>query len=149
MFGATVSYAQSISQTVIGNQGAYYESTSLETLTFTIGELSTSYHENSSASLGRGFHHVAFSLIVKTYTPFQDWEINAYPNPTVDQLTVEVPAGEAFNATLFSAVGQQMATWQLNDTRAELDLQSYPAGAYFLRITDEQGQIMTIQVHKL
>ena len=142
-------FAQSISQTVIGSQGTFYDEAASASLTFTVGELATAYYANETAILGQGFHHTYSSLLVSTITPFLDWEVTAFPNPTADRLVLQVPEAVRFRVDLFSAIGQKMAVWQLEDLRSELDLSIYPAGTYFLRITDEDGKSMTMQVMKI
>ncbi|MEL7159319.1 MAG: endo-1,4-beta-xylanase, partial [Bacteroidota bacterium] len=73
--------------------------------------------------------------------------LRAYPNPTADQVIVELPAGnqQPTHYELYTLAGQRVASgrFPLRAQRTELSLAAYPTGGYFLRVyrKDTAGQL--------
>ena len=59
--------------------------------------------------------------------------VQVYPNPTAGQLRLVLPAGPT-TVQLLSVLGQELRTYALNQRAATLDLSTYPAGVYLIRI---------------
>ncbi|NOQ72841.1 MAG: T9SS type A sorting domain-containing protein [Crocinitomix sp.] len=75
---------------------------------------------------------------------FDSQNINVYPNPTVDQITITVEG--FFTYTLFDAAGGLILTGNATD-QEELSLEELPAGVYFVKIQNEQ-KTESVQVVK-
>ena len=73
-----------------------------------------------------------------------DGEINAYPNPTNDQLVVDfsfgTPVGSA-TAALYDLVGRKVAETSIEglEGKAAIDVNGIAPGTYLLRVTDQDG----------
>ena len=61
-----------------------------------------------------------------------------YPNPTTGLLRLTLPAGPT-TVQLLSVLGQELRSYALHQPAATLDLSSYPAGVYLIRIQNDQG----------
>jgi Secretion system C-terminal sorting domain len=85
---------------------------------------------------------VAHVLTVETITGVEDdWKdlISVHPNPTVDYLIVK--GIEHASLTLLDATGNAMLTLPVSGLEAKhLDLQSLPAGVYFLKISSAKTE---------
>ena len=68
-----------------------------------------------------------------------DMQINAYPNPVTNTLTVEVTLKEAskLSLKLFNSIGKESGSWQLNEEstihKTELNMSELTGGVYLLQ----------------
>jgi hypothetical protein len=68
-----------------------------------------------------------------------DLQINAYPNPVTNTLTVEVTLKEpsALKLQLFNSIGNESGTWQLNEEatvhKTEVNMSELTGGVYLLQ----------------
>lgn len=82
---------------------------------------------------------------------FSDAEvITAYPNPTSDQLTINMGADhhEGGYLQLRSANGQMLTQMNIEKDRAmiNLDLTKYPSGMYFVKVVEHTGNTETFKI---
>ena len=71
-----------------------------------------------------------------------DWhnDINIFPNPASDRLTVESPNAIMEKVELFSINGtSQLVNWTGFSNKTTLDVNSFPTGIYLLNIQTEKG----------
>lgn len=66
--------------------------------------------------------------------------VNVYPNPTKDIVNVNAPA-QINNIELFNITGQQISTFNVNNTTAQIDVAELANGIYFLKINTENGMV--------
>jgi hypothetical protein len=77
-----------------------------------------------------------------------DIQLNAYPNPVTDKLTVEVTLKEPLAVTLqlFNSMGKASGTWQLNDEttvhKTELNVSELQGGMYLLQAQTSKHKIV-------
>jgi|GEM_PF-388526 len=69
-------------------------------------------------------------------------DLVAYPNPMVDQLTVELPDGEKGRLYVFDSAGQLL--WQSKETyigsEVQLDMSGYATGTYSVEFVPEENK---------
>jgi hypothetical protein len=68
-------------------------------------------------------------------------QVNLYPNPATDKVTLSGLAQQA-RIDLIDATGRTLATWTSADEHTTLDISRLSRGNYFLRITDATGIIV-------
>lgn len=66
-------------------------------------------------------------------------EVNIYPNPFSQTLTVELNASEKVEATMYDMLGNEVGTWQLKKGLNELNTQTIPKGVYSLQLKSAGG----------
>ena len=67
--------------------------------------------------------------------------LRVYPNPTTKNVTVEADGLQ--EVELYDAVSRKLSTLTANrSTAVKVDLESYPAGPYYLRIRTENGTVI-------
>ncbi|NCA85792.1 MAG: T9SS type A sorting domain-containing protein, partial [Clostridia bacterium] len=75
--------------------------------------------------------------------------IRIYPNPTGNQVTVEIaPEYAGVLLSIKSSSGSELETAQLRDVRTIIDLSRYPAGLYFFNITQNASLIEVKKIVK-
>ncbi|MDX2247986.1 MAG: T9SS type A sorting domain-containing protein [Bacteroidia bacterium] len=70
-------------------------------------------------------------------------EVNFYPNPAEDILTVELPLSSPSSLTLLDIHGKRIHQWTFSETKITLNLPPLNAGVYLLKI--EQGGGSTVK----
>lgn len=149
LLGSTSLSAQDLPRTVIGNSGDYYDNLLFGSLHFTVGEIAVTAYENE-IQLGEGFHRVYYDLLVSAEDILPtNWEVNIYPNPTVNQVQIELPTDSRVQALLYNSSGQLIGQREDIMYQSTIDFSRLPAGSYLLQLQDEQGRQGTFQILKL
>jgi hypothetical protein len=70
--------------------------------------------------------------------------IALYPNPAYSNLNVVFDANYGIKTiTLYNLIGKAVRVYKVSDNNsAKLDLESMPAGIYFIRLADAQGKVV-------
>jgi hypothetical protein len=63
--------------------------------------------------------------------------ISVYPNPTNGRLFIDLPAGGNKSLTIMSSAGALLHTQSISGDSAQLDMQDYSRGIYFLVVKSE------------
>ena len=138
----------------------YYWVSSLGLLLET-GKVELIYDENGKVmeeltSLFTGSAYLNYDKKIYKYINTEDIKFNGtsiaiptYPNPTVDNFTLEIPKElEDSEAILFNAQGQWIQQYQINDTRPVFSIGHLEKGVYFLKIV--KGNLSsTVQIVKI
>jgi hypothetical protein len=131
-------YCQSFKPDIIaasgdeGNTGEF-------SMVWTLGETFIFEYSNIDFTLSQGFHQ-NFNNIPTTFElPSQNIDIDAYPNPVTDLLTVaiNVNANKQWKYEIYDARGIFMANGYSEKTSFEIDFTSYQSGTYLLRISNK------------
>ncbi|MCD6010538.1 MAG: hypothetical protein K0Q79_400 [Flavipsychrobacter sp.] len=71
-----------------------------------------------------------------------------YPNPAIDELTIETGSSTNCSISIANLVGQVLITQQLAGAKATIDVRPLPAGIYFLTVKSDNG-VKTQKFEKL
>jgi len=149
-FSYTQVHGQDMPRTVVGSSGEYLDNLLFGTLNYTVGEIAVDRYQ-TSMDLAEGFHRVYYDLIVRNenITP-TDWNVLVYPNPTAEWIKLELPEYDKLvHAQLYNSTGQLLLEQVDISYEANFDLLPFPAGTYWLRLIDEDGQQASFQVQKV
>lgn len=110
------------------------------TFHYTIGEPVITTLSGNTRKVTQGFHQPEFG-VVSTYNPgLSAWNIEVFPNPTADALTVRFSTekGDALRASVFNLLGQAMLTDQIltQPEGSRLDCAAWQPGVYILQLQD-------------
>lgn len=156
---ALFTYAQSLERSVVASAGSYGESSSLS-LSYTLGETAVSTLKGADITLSQGFQQASIKddSQVGIEKANDALSIRAFPNPTSGEVILELNTkneGDLF-VSLHDLNGKELnykAVQNLavgGNTKHKVDLKSYAAGLYFIRLSDKSGeQIQSIKVQKL
>lgn len=144
-----ISYSQTVSPEVIASAGAHFAIPNMQ-MSWTLGETVTETFSNGSSTFTQGFQQSNISL-VGVESLDTNVEIQVYPNPISDFLTVTVSAN-ALNSKmlLIDGSGKTVFTGTVGELDFKIDFSAYAKGMYYLNFTNEQGQILqTITLQKI
>jgi len=86
----------------------------------------------------------AYSWLTMVYIDGYDWinesneTISVYPNPTTDNVNILAPGIN--HVTVMNTLGQVVLDTHVDGNMTTLDMSSYQAGVYIVRVTTENGQ---------
>lgn len=143
--------AQSLEQHVIGSAGNFSTTASSATLSWTLGEVITTTESSTSAILTQGFQQpIIINPLSVPDLGYNDLDIRVFPNPTVEQITIQKNQDEAMKAQLINVLGQIIGEYPLNDFQTQLDLRDLPAANYLLQVkTDDNLTVQTFKIQKI
>ncbi len=147
--------AQSIERDVVASGGAYQSSANMS-LSYTVGEPVIETKSTSSLVLTQGFQQTQL-MPVGIEVPDKNLSISAYPNPTANQVVLELETAKEkeVSVQVFDVQGKALkapVTKEVlqGERRFTIDLSDYAAGTYMLGLTDTKGKrLHTIKVQKI
>lgn len=75
--------------------------------------------------------------------------LSAYPNPFKETVSIELDKINPSDVTVFDSFGKTIiGASEIQGSKVSIDLTSYPNGAYFVKISDQQYQSQTIRLIK-
>lgn len=69
-------------------------------------------------------------------------DIVLYPNPVRDEVNVVFNDLNVKNIAVYNVIGKTMVVYRTTGNSAKMDLSKFPAGVYFLRMSDAKGDIV-------
>ena len=123
-----------------------WNSVTTTTNPYTLSGLSeaTSYEVQVIAHCTNGVTSDPSATITLTTTGINDYELNnvvVYPNPTTGMIQIQNSESRIENVEVYDAYGKMLNVVSVNDNTAVLDLSSYAAGTYFVKIMTENGMV--------
>ncbi len=139
----SVAHGQQVSPHVLNHAGFSFSKDEFTT-SVSIGELAVTTLSSSSGIITQGF------LQPVIYNPCTDIEIRYYPNPVIDELTIEALGCEAKIESIefFNVWGQQL--FQIVRAKNnKIEFGSYAPGIYFMKINLSIGRADLIKIVKV
>lgn len=120
--------------------------------TYTVGEALTTTFTGGIYKATQGFHQPDVCAVVSTHdVDLATWNIEVFPNPTTDLLTVRFDGekSNALNLSVFTPLGQAVLTHQTltQPEGSPLDCSRWEPGIYLLLLSDPAtGAAATVRV---
>lgn len=93
-----------------------------------------------------GTYEYSHVIYLETNT---DKTLHAYPNPTSNTLNLNWEMkGETFSYEIWNGIGQRILQGQTNESSMSIDMSSLECGIYYLKLMNENGQLMSTQIIK-
>lgn len=91
-----------------------------------------------------------FAAKKQAITKIGELELSVYPNPAVDHVMLAAVkgGGQQYELSFYSLIGEPIRNVGKVDLPYRLALEDVPAGAYFVRITDEAGAFKNFKIVK-
>ena len=149
-FLASYSYGQSLEQFIIGSAGNFSSASTGTSLSWTLGEPMISTENSSSAILTQGFQQpLVVTPLSTNLSQNQSVNLQVFPNPTLEKVTLEKETNTALNAELLDILGQSIDHYSLVENQTIISLETLPAATYLLCIRALNGQIIqTFKIQK-
>ncbi|NQX97491.1 MAG: T9SS type A sorting domain-containing protein [Flavobacteriales bacterium] len=142
-----ISVGQTIEREVISSNGNFY-SNSAGQLSTTLGEIIISTVSSSINTLTQGFHQTQITVTnIKDHQT--DFEMNVYPNPTSNFITIKVKElKEKTSFSIYTVEGKMILSNSLTLLETKLNVVTFAKGNYFLKITQDKKIIKTYKIIK-
>lgn len=116
---------------------------------FTIGEVVYTTNTGSSGTVAQGVQH-AYEIFVVGVSAFAlDFDIQAYPNPTVDELILKISNINEHNLSflVFDIQGKMLQTGSVSSEETIIKMSDYQSATYFIHLVNENSE--QIQLFKI
>ncbi len=135
--------SQEVSSQVLGAGGNTYQIGDL-TLSATVGETIIGTGEQKDLILYQGFQQTFQTTVTSLSNKPLQLEVNAFPNPTTDRLTVTIDQQNThkLKVILLDVNGRKTALKKSLSQEFTLDLSPYAAGFYLLQIIDDSQSVL-------
>ncbi|MCC7245836.1 MAG: T9SS type A sorting domain-containing protein [Saprospiraceae bacterium] len=148
------SFSQSICMQVLSSSGG---SATLngQHHDWTVGEVATLTIAGAGRKFTQGFQQPDVCISVSTHqTELADWNIEVFPNPATDLIQVRFSPEQTggLSARIMDITGRLVLDNQWLDQAdgSPIDCSTWPAGAYFLQLTDPKTRaIATVRIIRL
>lgn len=140
-------YSQSIKSYVISSTGASLMGED-GALYLSIGEPMNTEISGGDIMISQGFLNVTIANSVSTDEVLAE-RILAYPNPTTTAVTIDLKefSGD-YHYELFDPTGQVIDKRQIQDPLVNINMESYPEGIFYLRVTKGESSSKTLKIVK-
>ncbi len=136
-------FSQQIAPTVMSNGGHYQKAGSFS-LEWTLGEWVTETIKGSANTITQGFHQTNLTVVATSNPGISGLEF--YPNPFESVLRVSNASGSSLTLHLLNQEGKCITSTLVEKGSQDWNLQSLPAGVYFLEAQGkDQRQSFTIE----
>lgn len=152
-YSYNVTTAQPFVPEVVATAGDYfvYGSVSLE---YSIGEVVIETYTGTQTLITQGFHQAKYVITMISEIASDDYSISVYPNPTSDNITIDISAraGGNLKLKLFDAQGKLLINEKVKSEEKTkiINLQTFSKGVYLLNIyNDQDKQIKSYKIEKI
>lgn len=146
-------FAQSIERSVLASSGNF-SSTSLMSISSTLGEVFVITLDGSSGSLTQGFQQsTSTSGGGIGIEEIENIDFSVYPNPFQDVVNIKSTTKGNYTLKLVDVLGRDLLLDYRNNNsnsvlNLELNLNEYQSGLYFLKVYNDSNHLKTIKIQK-
>ena len=117
------------------------------TVNYSVGQVvySTNIGTNGSVSQGVQQPYAVSTTVGINETSIQ---LNAYPNPTTNNLTLTTDDSESLSYQLFNIQGAEISSKTLNSKTSNISLEGHPPATYFLKVIKNNKVIKAFKIIK-
>ena len=117
------------------------------TVSYSLGQVvySTNIGTNGSVSQGVQQPYAVSATVGINETSIQ---LNAYPNPTTNNLTLTTDDSESLSYQLFNIQGAEISSKTLNSKTSNISLEGHPPATYFLKVIKNNEVIKAFKIIK-
>ena len=117
------------------------------TVSYSLGQVvySTNIGTNGSVSQGVQQPYAVSTTVGINETSIQ---LNAFPNPTTNNLTLTTDDSESLSYQLFNPQGAEISSNTLNSKTSNISLEGHPPSTYFLKVIKNNEVIKVFKIIK-
>ena len=122
-------------------------------VSYAVGQVFYTSNSGSTGSVANGVQQPYEISVVTQIEKAKNiiLEINAFPNPTTEFLTLKVDASTSLgnlNYQIYDIIGKLLISQKIENNESQISMKNYVSGNYFLKITDENSEIKTFKITK-
>jgi hypothetical protein len=123
-------------------------------ITYSIGQVVyTSNKSSNSGSIQQGIQQPYKILTLGTDDPRINLNMQAYPNPTSNYLTLNIDASisisnQSFNYQLFDSTGKLIENKKITIVTQNISMENLPSATYFLKVVNNNKDVKTFKIIK-
>ena len=117
-------------------------------VSYSIGQVVFSVTNNENASINEGVQQPYIILLTTGSMEDVSLKCKAFPNPTVDVLHLVTGDLEGCEYSLYTDSGQKLTTKPILSTNTEINMSTYKAGVYILRVKSAHKEYKTFKILK-
>lgn len=120
------------------------------TVSYSIGQIIYTTITGSNGSAAQGVQQAFEISIVLGIENLQVNLIRAYPNPTIDYLTLNVGNSDlsSLNFQLYDITGKLIENKKITSATETIRMENLPSATYFLKVTNNNKEIKTFKIIK-
>lgn len=120
------------------------------TAAYSIGQVAYTSNQSANGSVNQGVQQAYEIFSVGLNETKADIQLVAFPNPTRDQLNLQVSevAGKNLSYTLTDLQGKQIKAGAIKENETPIDLKELASGIYFIQINEANKNLQTFKVVK-
>lgn len=143
-------WSQDAQQYVFSSGGEYSQSPQM-TVSWTLGDSFINTVELDDRIYTQGFQQSFLTIREIKKTEILAFDAKVYPNPTRGILNLKMNStGEPYNVDIYDVLGKLVHSSTETRDLIEIDLSSYHAGQYFIRLSSEkQARLSVFEIIKL
>ena len=117
------------------------------TVNYSVGQVVYKIKIGTNGSLSQGVQqpYLASTKLGINETSIQ---LNAYPNPTTNNLTLTTDDSESLSYQLFNIQGAEISSKTLNSKTSNINLEGHPPATYFLKVIKNNEVIKAFKIIK-
>jgi hypothetical protein len=119
-------------------------------ISFTIGESVANTLINGDKTVTQGFHQTSISVSAMSELINPGFSISAFPNPTVDILTLSIGKEDITDLQylLIDIYGKILSQKHLESNETAISVKEFTKGIYILKIQEGQKELKTFKIIK-
>ncbi len=120
------------------------------TVAYSVGQIVYTTNTGSNGSVAQGVQQAYEISIVLGVENHQVNLIQAYPNPTIDYLTLNVGDSDlsSLNFQLYDITGKLIENKKITSSTETIHMENLPSAMYFLKVTNNNKEIKTFKIIK-
>ena len=140
-------HAQSLQPSVIALSCGFSSLQNGSSMSWTVGEPVIHTLPGSNFTLTQGFQQPLLEATTSYYDPAFNYNFLAFPNPLQFELRLETDYPEDLRYFLYDVSGNVLRTHKFKQEET-LDLRTFPAGVYVLKVMTLEKTIRSILIEK-
>jgi hypothetical protein len=121
------------------------------TVAYSVGQVVYTANTGSSGNVEQGVQHAYEILVVGTKETTLNISLTAFPNPTTENLTLDVSnyTHENLSYQLYDMQGKLLNSQQVQAEQTQINTASLPSAAYFIHVLNQENRkVQTFQIIK-
>lgn len=120
------------------------------TVTYSVGQVVYTTNTGSNGSVAQGVQQAYEISIVLGVENHMIHLIQAYPNPTIDYLTLNVGNSDlsSLNFQLYDITGKLIENKKISSSIETIRMENLPSGTYFLKVANNIQEVKTFKIIK-